>query len=78
VVSDLVGFVVGRSPIFGLLLWRERINRQQHVASALRAAVHAGAARLFDERSPLAVSVQPRRCGDWVPCGSRSPRATHG
>jgi hypothetical protein len=57
-VSDLVGFVVGLSPLFGLLVWRERIDRQRHVASALRAAVHAGAARLFDEGSPLAVSVQ--------------------
>jgi hypothetical protein len=58
-VSDLVGFVVGLSPILGLLAWRHRIDRQQHVVSALRAAVHAGAARLFDEGSPLAVSVQP-------------------
>jgi hypothetical protein len=58
-VSDLMGFVIGLSPILGLLVWRHHIDRQQHVASALRAAVHAGAARLFDEGSPLAVSVQP-------------------
>jgi hypothetical protein len=58
-ISDLVGFVVGLSPLFALLLWRARIDRQQHVAAALRSAVHAGAARLFDEGSPLAVSVQP-------------------
>jgi hypothetical protein len=58
-VSDLVGFFVGLSPILGLMVWRHRIDRQQHVVSALRTAVHAGAARLFDEGSPLAVSVQP-------------------
>jgi hypothetical protein len=58
-VSDLVGFVIGLSLILGLLVWRRRIDHQHHVASALRVAVHAGAARLLDDGSPLAVSVRP-------------------
>ena len=64
-VSDLVGFVVALSPVLCLLVWRERVDRQRHAASVLRAAVYAGAARLLDEGTPLAVSVQPRTA--WRP-----------
>jgi hypothetical protein len=58
-VSDLVGLVVGLSPIFGLLLWHARAGRQRHAADVLRADVQAGAARLLDGTAPLAVNVRP-------------------
>lgn len=44
-LSDLVGLIVSVSPILGLLVWRERVDRRQHAADIVRADVHAGATR---------------------------------
>ena len=56
--SDLVGLIVSVSPILGLLLWRERVDRRQHAADIVRADVHAGATRALKGESLLAINVQ--------------------
>ena len=56
--SDLVGLIVSLSPVIGLLLWRERIDRRQNAADIVRADVLAGATRALDGESLLAINVQ--------------------
>ena len=57
-LSDLVGFIVSVSPILGLLVWRERVDRRQNAADIVRADVHAGATRVLKGESLLAINVQ--------------------
>jgi hypothetical protein len=57
--SDLVGLIVGLSPVVGLLLWREHADRRQRAADLVRADVHAGAVHALQGESLLAISVQP-------------------
>jgi hypothetical protein len=56
--SDLVGLILSMSPVLGLLLWRERADRQQAAADIVRADVHAGATRALKGESLLAINVQ--------------------
>jgi hypothetical protein len=56
--SDLVGLIVSVSPILGLLLWRERVDRRQHAPDIVRADFHAGATRALKGESLLAINVQ--------------------
>jgi hypothetical protein len=56
--SDLVGLIVSVSPILGLLVWRERVDRRQNAADIVRGDVHAGATRALDGESLLAINVQ--------------------
>jgi hypothetical protein len=58
-LSDLVGLIVSMSPIVGLLVWREHVDRRQHAADIVRADVYASATRVLDGESLLAVDVKP-------------------
>jgi hypothetical protein len=57
--SDLVGLIVSMSPIVGLLVWRERVDRRRHAADVVRADVYAGATHALEGESLLAVDVEP-------------------
>jgi hypothetical protein len=57
-LSDLVGLIVSVSPILGLLVWRGRMDRQQHAADIVRADVHAGVTRALEGESLLAINAQ--------------------
>jgi hypothetical protein len=56
-LSDLVGLIISVSPILGLLLWREQADRRQRAAAIVRADVHAGATRVLEGESLLAINV---------------------
>jgi hypothetical protein len=56
--SDLVGLLVSMSPIVGLLVWREHVDRQRHAADIVRADVHAGVIRALEGESLLAIKAQ--------------------
>jgi hypothetical protein len=55
--SDLLGLIVSVSPIVGLLVWRERMDRRQDAADIVRADVHAGATRALEGESLLSINV---------------------
>jgi hypothetical protein len=55
--SDLLGLIVSVSPIVGLLVWRERMDRRQDAADIVRADVHAGATRALKGESLLSINV---------------------
>ena len=55
--SDLMGLIVSMSPIVGLLVWRERMDRRRDAADIVRADVHAGATRALNGESMLAINV---------------------
>jgi hypothetical protein len=56
--SDLVGLILSVSPIIGLLVWRGHRDRQQHAADIVHADVHAGATRVLEGESLLAIKVE--------------------
>ena len=57
-LSDLVGLIISVSPVLGLLVWCEHVDRQQHAADIVRAGVHAGVTRALRGESLLAINVQ--------------------
>ena len=56
--SDLVGLIVSVSPILGLLVWRQAVDRRRLAAAIVRADVHAGATRALEGEPLLAINVQ--------------------
>lgn len=72
--SDLVGLIVSVSPILGLLVWRERVDRRQTAADIVRADVHAGATRALNGESLLAINVQAPTV--WQPERRSRPSST--
>jgi len=57
-LGDIAGLVATLAPVIGFLLWREHLDRRQHVAGLVRAEIHAGATRALDGETLLAIEVR--------------------
>jgi hypothetical protein len=57
-LGDLMRLVLTMTPVFALLIWQERADRQQRKAWLVRADIDAGARRALQGESLLAIDVR--------------------